>query len=128
MLNKELEETVLIVDSGDLNPNNADIITTNFTEWINDGCLSKTEEVSQTDSFDTCSIVLIKTPEGGLKDLVEIKSVLGNDISAADLLKSSRNIPSILENDFPYGKAKKLIEKLGSTGAVLQSLPEEIKD
>ncbi|WP_255294348.1 hypothetical protein [Bacillus thuringiensis] len=45
---------------------------------------------------DTCNIVLIEIPNGGLKDLVKIKSVLALDISTGELLKGA-----------PYGKAKK---------------------
>ena len=33
---------------------------------------------------DTCNIVLIEIPNGGLKDLVKIKSVLALDISTGN--------------------------------------------
>jgi len=60
---------------------------------------------------DTCNIVLIEIPNGGLKDLVKIKSVLALDISTGELLKGA-----------PYGKAKK-IGKLGSIGLALNTIP-----
>ena len=70
----------------------------------------------------------MNTPDEGLKDLVKIKSVLGIDISTADLLNASKNLPAILVKRYPYGKAKKLIEKLGSTGKVLKLVSENIND
>lgn len=128
MLKVEGEEAVLIVDSGDMDPNNAVVITTDFSEWVNRGCLSEKEEMRTAESSQTCNVILMKTPDGGLKDLVKIKSVLGIDISTADLLKASKNLPAILVKRYPNGKAKKLIEKLGSTGKVLNLVSEDIND
>ena len=55
---------------------------------------------------DTCNIVLIEIPNGGLKDLVKIKSVLALDISTGELLKGLKNLPFTLVKGAPYGKAK----------------------
>lgn len=76
----------LLVDSGDMNPNHATIITLDFSEWINFGCFN----ITTNRIPDICNIVLVESPNGGLKDLVKIKSVLGIDIPAADLLKGSK--------------------------------------
>ena len=67
--------------------------------------------------------MLVKPPNEGLKDLIKIKNLLGIEISTGDLLKGSKNPPFILVERFPYGKAKKLMEKLGSTSTVLSIEP-----
>ncbi|PER51663.1 recombinase family protein [Bacillus thuringiensis] len=54
-----------------------------------------------------------------VKDLIRIKNVLGLEISAIDLLKGSKNLPYILVERFPYGKAKKLIGKLAIDSTIL---------
>lgn len=72
--------------------------------------------------------MLVKTPNGGLKDLVKIKSVLAIDISTGDLVKDSKNLPFTLVKKIPYGKAKKLIEKLGPVGVVLNVVPIDINN
>ena len=119
MLQNAEEKEVLGVDSGVMNPTYATIITSDFRKWVNSGCLSETEQKKAMESPDTCNIVLVKSTTGGMKDLIRIKSVLGIEISTADLLKGSKNPPYILIEGFPYGKAKKLIEKLGPIGTVL---------
>lgn len=123
MLQNAEENVVLVIDSGVMNPTHATIITSDFSKWVNSGCLSETEQNTVIESPDTCNIVLAKTPNEGLKDLIRIKSVLGIEISTADLLKGSKNPPYILIERFPYGKAKKLIEKLGPIGTVLSIEP-----
>lgn len=106
-----------------MDPTYATIITSDFSKWVNTGCLSEAEKKTVIGSPDTCNIVLAKKPNEGLKDLIRIKSVLGIEISTADLLKGSKNPPYILIERFPYGKAKKLIEKLGPIGTVLSIEP-----
>ncbi|MED4070060.1 SMI1/KNR4 family protein [Priestia endophytica] len=119
MLQNEDEKEVLVSDSGDMNPGHATIATLDFIKWVNNGCVSETEREPIIEPPNTCNIVLAKTPNGGLKDLIELKNVLGLEISAADLLKGSKKPPYILAEKFPYGKAKKRIEKLGPIGRVL---------
>ncbi|PEE44565.1 SMI1/KNR4 family protein [Bacillus pseudomycoides] len=114
---------VLIVDSGDMDPNHATVIALDFSDWVNAGCLNEKIQKIAMEFPDTCNIVLVETPNGGLKDLVKIKSVLAIDISTGDLLKGSKNLPFTLVKKFPYGKAKKLIEKLGHVGVVLNVVP-----
>lgn len=104
MLQNAEEENVLIVDAGDMNPDHATLITSDFLKWINGGCLS--EQATIIELPDLCDIVLIKTPSGGVKDLLEIKRILGIDISAGDLLKASKNPPFILVNRFPSVRQK----------------------
>ncbi|OCA88117.1 1,3-beta-glucan synthase regulator [Bacillus sp. FJAT-27225] len=108
---------VLVVDSGDMNPQNASFITWDFSGWIRNGCL--TEEDIAGDQSDYCTILIDRTPPGGLKDLARIKRELGITISTAELLKGSKNPPFILAENFPYGKARKMVEKLGDTGTVI---------
>ncbi|MDM5187364.1 SMI1/KNR4 family protein [Bacillus sp. DX4.1] len=119
MLQSTDSKEVLLVDSGDMNPNHATIITLDFSEWINFGCFN----ITTNRIPDICNIVLVETPNGGLKDLVKIKSVLGTDMPAADLLKGSKNLPFTVVKNFPYGKAKKLIQKLKPFGVVLNLIP-----
>ena len=90
---------VRAVDSGDMNLNHATVVTLDFIDWVNTGCLNQKIQIIKEEIPDTCNIVLIEIPNGGLKDLVKIKSVLALDISTGELLKGA-----------PYGKAKKKLE------------------
>ncbi|PED05080.1 SMI1/KNR4 family protein [Bacillus pseudomycoides] len=119
---------VLVVDSGDMDPNHATVIALDFSDWVNAGCLNEKIQKIAMEFPDTCNIVLVETPNGGLKDLVKIKSVLAIDISTGDLLKGSKNLPFTLVKKFPYGKAGKLIEKLGHVGVVLNVVPTDINN
>lgn len=123
MLQDADEKEVLVIDCGDMNPCHANLVTSDFTKWVNSGCLNEIDQKASIELPDTCNILLVKPPYEGLKDLIKIKNVLGVEISAADLLKGSKNPPFILVERYPYGKAKKLIEKLGSTGTVLSVEP-----
>ncbi|OTY15124.1 1,3-beta-glucan synthase regulator [Bacillus mycoides] len=114
---------VRAVDSGDMNPNHATVVTLDFIDWVNTGCLNQKIQKIKEEIPDTCNIVLIEIPNGGLKDLVKIKSVLALDISTGELLKGSKNLPFTLVKGAPYGKAKKIIEKLGSIGLALNTIP-----
>ncbi|WP_210367570.1 SMI1/KNR4 family protein [Bacillus sp. REN3] len=116
---------VLVVDSGDMNPHNASLITSDFSCWISNGCL--TEQDIARYQLDYCNVVLDNNPPGGIKDLVRIKSELGINISTAELLKGSKNPPFILLEKFPYGKAKKMVENLGEIGTVISLRPTEHK-
>ena len=117
------EKEVLVIDSGDMNPSHSNLVTSDFNKWVNSGCLNEIEQKTSIEIPDTCNILLVKSPNEGLKDLIKIKNVLGIEISTADLLKASKNPPFILVERFPYGKAKKLMEKLGSTSTVLSIEP-----
>lgn len=123
MLQDADEKEVLVIDSGDMNPSHANLVTSDFNKWVNSGCLNEIEQKTSIEIPDTCNILLVKSPNEGLKDLIKIKNVLGIEISTADLLKGSKNPPFILVERFPYGKAKKLMEKLGSTSTVLSIEP-----
>ena len=57
---------------------------------MNSGCVSEIEQKTIHKPSDIYNIVLVKTPNEGLKDLIRIKSVLGLEISAIDLLKGSK--------------------------------------
>lgn len=117
------ESKIFVLDCGDMNPQNATIIATDFNSWIDSGCVSKFEEVELDDPIETCSIVLTASPIGGLKDLVNIKNVLHLKISTFDLLKCSKTLPCELVNEYPYYQAKRQIESLGEIGEVLKVVP-----
>jgi len=123
MLQDADEKEVLVIDSGDMNPSHANLVTSDFNKWVNSGCLNEIEQKTSIEIPDTCNILLVKSPNEGLKDLIKIKNVLGIEISTADLLKGSKNPPFILVERFPYGKGKKLMEKLGSTSTILSIEP-----
>ncbi len=92
MLQNEKETEVLIVDSGDMDPSHATVITSDIIEWVNSGCIIReSEQKTISEPPDTCNIVLAKPLDGGLKDLIKIKNILGIEISTADLLKGSKN-------------------------------------
>lgn len=120
--------TVFAVGCGDMNPQNASIIAVDFNSWINSGCFSKSEEEELGNPIVTCNIVLTASPNGGLKDLVEIKNVLHIKIAAFDLLKCSKNLPCELVKDYPYDQAIKLIESLGAIGQTLKVVPLSKKE
>ncbi|SFK18876.1 MULTISPECIES: SMI1/KNR4 family protein [unclassified Bacillus (in: firmicutes)] len=128
MLQSADVKELLVVDSDDMDPNHATVITLDFSDWVNAGCLNGKMQKIAVEFPDTCNIVLVETPNGGLKNLVKIKSVLALDISTGDLLKGSKNLPFILVKEFPYGKAKKLIEKLGPVDVALSAVPTDINN
>ncbi len=123
MLQDADEKEVLVIDSGDMNPSHANLVNSDFNKWVNSGCLNEIKQKTSIEIPNTCNILLVKPPNEGLKDLIKIKNVLGIEISTGDLLKGSKNPPFILVERFPYGKAKKLMEKLGSTSTVLSIEP-----
>ena len=57
--------------------------------------------------------------------MLQLKSIMGLDIPSGELLKGSKSLPFLLVKSFPYGKAKKLIEKLGVLGKVLKLVPTD---
>lgn len=108
------EKKVLIVDSGDMTPEYSDLISSDFIQWVDSGfSINADEMIYEIKWSENCKVVLIDTPDGGLKDLLKIRSIFGLKISTADLLKGSKNLPFIIVDEFPYGKAMKLVEKLG---------------
>ncbi|MBM7662804.1 hypothetical protein JOC85_003615 [Bacillus mesophilus] len=108
------DNSVLIVDSGDMTIEHSDIVTSDITQWIKSGFLIEKDKAEDNINWsEYCKVVLIDTPDGGLKDLLKIKNAFGLNISAANLLKGSKNLPFILVDEFPYGKAITLVEKLG---------------
>lgn len=125
MQQEEDAKKVFMVDSGDMNPGHANLIASDFTQWINMGCLSEVQPDLMIESPYVCQILLIRVPSGGLKDLVKIKRELGIDISTGELLKGSKNPPFILVRDFPYGKAKKIVGKIGELSNSLKLIPEK---
>lgn len=120
-------KAVLVVDSGDMTPGNATTVTCDFINWVSNGCIISNGAI--TNSLpDICNIVLLDIPSGGLKDLLQIKTVIGLDMPMGELLKGSRNLPFVLSRNFPYGKAKKLLDRLGTLGTVLKLVTSKEKN
>ncbi|MGF2614533.1 hypothetical protein ACQUWN_02875 [Rossellomorea aquimaris] len=78
MLQDEDSTEVLVVNSGDMNPHNASLITSDFSCWVSTGCLTEQDIVRYQPDY--CNIILENNPAGGLKDLARIKSELGINI------------------------------------------------
>lgn len=116
------EEEIWIVDSGNMNPDHAELISTNLIQWINNGLRMDIHEISNVDWSENCRIVVIDAQDGALKDLIKIKGILGLNIPASELLKGSKNLPFVLTEEIPYGKAKKVIEELGDLKVKLEFL------
>ncbi|WNF22688.1 SMI1/KNR4 family protein [Mesobacillus jeotgali] len=116
------EEEILMVDSGDMTPDHAELISTNLIQWINKGLRMDIHETSIVDWSENCKIVVVDAQDGALKDLIKIKGILGINIPTSDLLKGSKNLPFVLTEEIPYGKAKKLIEELGDLKVKLEFL------
>lgn len=109
----EKEKRVLIVDGGDMAPEHAHLITSDFTKWVQSGFLISSDETEIDINWSkNCEVVLIDTCDGELMDLLKIKRYFRLDISVADLLEESKNLPFIIVKEFPYGLAKKLVGKL----------------
>lgn len=70
------------------------------------------------------NIVLAK-PLDGQKDLIKIKNVLGLELPIKDLLIGSRKLPYILMKDIPNGRARRMVEQLGSLAEKLELKPND---
>jgi hypothetical protein len=116
------EEKILIVDSGDMTPDHAELISTNLIQWATNGLRIDLKETSNIDWSESCKIVVVNIQDGGLKDLFKIKAILGINMPSSELLKMSKSLPFVLTQEVPYGKAKKLIEKLGDLNVKLEFL------
>ncbi|MES9684308.1 1,3-beta-glucan synthase regulator [Bacillus sp. AFS001701] len=107
------EKEVLMVDTGDMNAEHSGLVTSNLSLWVTNGFTIKENEMQEERSrTDICKIVLINSPDGGLKDLLKIKKVFGLNTPANELIKGLKNLPYTIVEGFPYGKAMKLVEKL----------------
>jgi len=122
------ERAVIVVDCGDLNPQNGVVITQDLEVWVRNGCPDMAAQYPTADVPDICDVVLVAKPKDGLNDLLNIKKVFGADMSTPALLHGSKHLPFVVVRDFPYGKAVMLLRKLGSSGEslILQpSMPED---
>ncbi|KZZ83919.1 SMI1/KNR4 family protein [Bacillus sp. SJS] len=117
MLQSKEDNRVICVESGTMNPAHTSEDSVDFAQWIKRGCSKST--ISHEAAPETCHIILQTVPANGLKDLIKIKNVLGINISSADLLNGSKSTPFTIAREYPFGKAKKLVEKLGVIGESL---------
>ncbi|PXV84497.1 SUKH superfamily protein [Lachnotalea glycerini] len=112
-------EEVLSVGCGDMNTQNAKHLAPNLLIWLNNNCNLETsgENNTQTQYYN---IILTGVPKGGLKDLVKIKNVLNINMSSAELLKASKNLPYTIISNVSYGKAINYFEKLTEFSGMLK--------
>lgn len=115
-------EEIMIVDSGDMNPEHAELISTDLIQWINNGLRLDMYETSNINWSENCKIVVVDAKDGALKDLIKIKGILGLNIPPSELLRGSKNLPFVLTEEIPYGKAKKVIDELGDLKVKIEFL------
>ncbi|MFC4323203.1 SMI1/KNR4 family protein [Litchfieldia salsa] len=107
------KEEVLIADSGDMTPEHALLISNDLIQWVKNGLTIELYEKTEVNWSENAKLVVVDIQDGALKDLIKIKSILGLKIATSELLKRSKNLPFVLTEEVPYGKAKKMIEELG---------------
>jgi hypothetical protein len=120
LMSLDNKEQILIVDSGDMNLEHAELITTNLFQWINNGLRIDMIETSNDNWSEICKIVVVGTPDGALRDLIKIKGKLGLNIPTSELIEGSKNLPFLLTDQIPYGKAKKIIEGMGDLNVKIE--------
>lgn len=101
---------VFCVDMADYDINEPYCKYDDFEKWYKKGCIISKKENEYSQEGD---IYLIKLPENGMKDLIKIKKVFNLDISTAQLLLLSKQIPCKLIGEITYAKALKLMEEVG---------------
>ncbi|WP_010503574.1 SMI1/KNR4 family protein [Paenibacillus elgii] len=129
LMAEELGATELLaVDSGDMNPDNATMITSDFIQWLSSGCRHAGQDfVNDKQSFTQLhDIILINKPSNDIKDVLQIKKILGVNMSTSELLKGVKTPPFVLIRGVPYGKAIKCLEELGDLSKVLKLLPSNV--
>lgn len=116
------KKEILAVGCGDMNPLNAKIISPSLCKWLENNCdlADINQENGSKVNSEKYSILLIENPKGGLKDLVKIKNTINIELSSAELLKASKNIPFILISNISYGKALNYLKKLSEFSEILQ--------
>lgn len=119
MLQNENAGDFYIVDAGEMNPTHASKAPLGFINWVNNGCPGM-EERNINFPTDTCIVVVEKVLDNGLKDLIKLKNLMGIEVTTSQLMYGSKNTPFVIASDFPYGKAKKLVEKLDSNNVVIR--------
>jgi len=124
----QIEATqVLLVDSGDMNPKRAIIITNDVVEWIAKGCEIKGDSAiidhQYTKLYD---VILISQVDGGLKDLIILKKALSLEMSTNELLKGSKATPLTLIRKISYGKASNILAELGDLQKKIRLVPSDL--
>ncbi|KAA0542737.1 SMI1/KNR4 family protein [Bacillus sp. BGMRC 2118] len=114
------KDELVIVDSGDMNPKNGLLITTDLITWMKNGFKLEFNEKRDIDYSKRCKIIVVETQDGALKDLIKIKNILGLSIPTPELVKGAKNLPFVLTEEIPYGKANRIIEKLGKLNVWLE--------
>ncbi len=113
---------IISLDSGDMNPKNAKYIASSISKWLDNDCNldekgEKTEDKIHNYSY---SIILTSFPGGGVKDLVKIKKILNIQMSSAELLSATKNVPYSLIGNISYGKATNYIKNLSEFKDVIK--------
>lgn len=85
----------------------------NFTKWYEDGCNICTDESNECKVNQLGDVFLKRIPKNGVADLVKIKKIFCLNISMAQLLSLSKELPCLLISGINYAKAIKLMDKFG---------------
>lgn len=110
MKQERKSKEVIIVGMGVAELSSPELIINDFTEWYMNG-FPIDEGDSEENIFlaEYVDIVLLKTPEGGVKGLLKIKAGLRLQNSAKELLDMTKKLPAVLVNNVTRIKAQKLI-------------------
>lgn len=104
---------VFCVDVSDYDIESSFCRLENFTKWYEDGCNICIDESNEDKLSQLGDVFLKKTPKNGISDLVKIKKTFCLNISMAQLLSLSKELPCVLISGISYAKAIKLMEKFG---------------
>ena len=61
MLQDADEKEVLVIDSGEMNPRHANLVTSDFDKWVKSGCLNEIEQKTNIEIPNTCNYFVSKT-------------------------------------------------------------------
>ncbi|ACL76729.1 SMI1/KNR4 family protein [Ruminiclostridium cellulolyticum] len=126
MLANEESTQLLQVDCGVMNPEYATLVTTDFSEWINEGAKSfdLIEEIKNKEQL--YNLVLVEQPKGGAQDLKKIQECYSIKTGLFDLLKGSKKLPFTMMKNISLNVAKKNLESLGELGKILKIIPSDM--
>lgn len=94
-------------DAGSFGTSKPELIATDFTQWVNDGC--PPPKTTQRTLPLHGPIWLIRPPDNGLKGMLELRKVLGQSWPASSLKDMMANVPFMLvKNGFPFATYRQL--------------------
>lgn len=108
---------VVCVEISDYNIDEPYCLISDFYIWYKNGCIL--EEKKENEYGKEGKIYLLKVPEKGTKELIIIKKAFSLDISTAQLLSLTKQVPCVIVEQIKYAKAIKIMEQI-NLGDVLE--------